>query len=190
MPRQLLHFGEENLSSKDNSRLVDALSNIKRALDCQIDLIIFEHGYGRRLRDEKWRFPRKIGFLKEYGIIAPRILEKINKTRNLLEHEFKMPSLENVEDAFDVVLLFIGYTENLRRVPDSICIGFDESSTKSNKVVFEKKEPSFQVHEGTTVLFTFVGGEEGFDRLLRLFHGTQPATWRLVPRSEIEQTRY
>jgi hypothetical protein len=170
--------------------VVNALSNIKRALDCQIELIICEHGFGRRLKEERWRFPRKIHFLKEYQIIAPRILEKINRTRNVLEHEFKLPSLEQVEDAYDVVLLFVGYTENLRRVPDSIAIGFETSSTTSYTVVFDKEVPCFHVLGEAESAFTLEEGEEGFDRLLRLFHGTQPATWRLVHRRELEETGY
>jgi hypothetical protein len=37
-------------------------------------------------------------------------LNKINKKRNLLEHEYKNPSIEEVEDALDVAILFINYT--------------------------------------------------------------------------------
>ncbi|MFH1079627.1 MAG: hypothetical protein V1766_05115 [Pseudomonadota bacterium] len=190
MPGQLIQFAEEDLSSKKPGYLVNALTNIKRALDCQIELIIFEHGYGKQLREKQWRFPRKIAFLQDNRIIAPRILEKINKTRNMLEHEFKSPTLEQVEDAFDVVLLFIGYTENLHRVPDSITIGFDPSTTIAFKVEFEKKNLIFKVYDDGKCTCTYQEGEEGFGRLLCLFHGTQPANWRLVHRSEIEQTRY
>lgn len=63
-----------------------------------------------RLKKEKWNFPKKIDFLNSVGIISPRILTKINRRRNLLEHEYKNPNEEEVEDALDIAILFINYT--------------------------------------------------------------------------------
>jgi hypothetical protein len=190
MPKDFLKYAEDNLSSTEDRDLVDTLSNTKRALDCQIELIIFEHGYAKKLKKENWNFPKKIKFLKGKHIIAPRILEKINKTRNLLEHEFRKPSVENVEDAFDVVTLFIGYSERLRRVPDSITIGLDPSTTKAFKVEFDKENLAFIVFDEANELFSVHEGDIGFERLLRLFYGTCPATYTLVHRSEIEDSTY
>lgn len=44
-------------------------------------------------------------------MIAPRVLTKLNKARNLLEHEFTCPSREDVEDFIDIVSLFIESTK-------------------------------------------------------------------------------
>ena len=67
-------------------------------------------GFGLSERSKKWRFPQKIDFLNKVGVISPRILTKINKKRNLLEHEYRNPTEEEVEDALDVAILFINYT--------------------------------------------------------------------------------
>ena len=40
-------------------------------------------------------------------MVAPRIINKVNKNRNFLEHEFKLPSKENIEDALDIANLFV-----------------------------------------------------------------------------------
>ena len=45
------------------------------------------------------------------GVISPRILLKINQKRNLLEHEYIRPNKGDVEDALDVAILFIVYTD-------------------------------------------------------------------------------
>jgi len=190
MPNDFLKYAEVNLSLINDKNLIDALSNIKRALDCQMELIIFEHGYEKKLKKENWNFPKKIKFLKEHHIIAPRILEKINKIRNLLEHEFKKPILDNVEDAFDVVTLFVGYSERLRRVPDCIILGFDTSTTKAYKVEFDKTNLLFCVYDGSNKLFSIQDNDIGFDRLLKLFHGTYPANYILMLRSEIGDNTY
>ena len=47
---------------------------------------------------KRWGFPKKIEALTRLGILAPRILNKINRTRNLLEHEFTKPNDEQVSD--------------------------------------------------------------------------------------------
>ena len=61
-------------------------------------------------KKKDWKFPSKMKELNQVGVVAPRILRKINKTRNLLEHEYTLPSKEKVEDAMDVAILFITYT--------------------------------------------------------------------------------
>lgn len=49
--------------------------------------------------------------LNSTGIIAPRILNKINKSRNMMEHDFYCPNASEVQDFADVILLFISYTD-------------------------------------------------------------------------------
>jgi len=110
-PNQFLKFAEYDLGSEYEHHLINALSNLKRAIDCQIDSLLIGLGLFKKSRDERWNFPQKIDFLDSMGIISPRILKKINQKRNLLEHEYAKPIKDDVEDAFDVVMLFIAYTE-------------------------------------------------------------------------------
>ncbi len=107
-PTDFLTFAENDLTAKYDHHLVNSLSNSKRAIDSQLDSLLI--GFGLSERSKKWRFPQKIDFLNKIGVISPRILTKINKKRNLLEHEYKNPSEEEVEDALDVAVLFINYT--------------------------------------------------------------------------------
>jgi len=107
-PEEFLKFAELDLTAEYKHHLVNSLSNTKRAIDSQLDSLLI--GFGLSEKSKRWRFPKKIEFLNSVGIISPRILNKINKKRNLLEHEYKNPSKEEVEDALDVALLFVSYT--------------------------------------------------------------------------------
>lgn len=71
------------------------------------------YAYIKKNDEEDWNFPKKIEVLTDLDIIAPRILTKINRQRNLLEHEYINPSKDDIEDALDVTILFFGYTDRL-----------------------------------------------------------------------------
>ena len=110
-PKQFLKFAERDLNNELEHHLVNALSNIKRSIDCQLDSLLCGFGLFDYSKKKRWNFPTKVVQLNKLGLISPRILDKINKKRNLLEHDYKNPKKEDVEDALDVATLFIAYTE-------------------------------------------------------------------------------
>ncbi|MBV9468617.1 MAG: hypothetical protein JO316_03515 [Abitibacteriaceae bacterium] len=101
-PDEFLSFAELDISGEDSHALVNGLSNAKRAIDAQIDLVFqclhIRPGVIRR---------HKLEILNDLGIVAPRIIRKIRDARNLLEHEYKCPTKDQVEDAIDIATLFI-----------------------------------------------------------------------------------
>jgi hypothetical protein len=109
-PQEFLNYSELDLVSTSNHKYINALSNAKRSLDCQLDTLLIGFGYYKNSKSKYWGFPKKIELLKDLGIIAPRVLSKINKTRNLMEHEFIVPNPEKVEDFIDIVALFLAAT--------------------------------------------------------------------------------
>src|ERR1051325_7929482 len=82
---EFLKFAELDIEGGDERAFVNALSNSKRAIDCQVDKIL----YCLSLNTKRQNFPSKIELLKEIGIVAPRILRKVISKRNYLEHEYK-----------------------------------------------------------------------------------------------------
>lgn len=109
--KDFVEFAKADLQSTDNRSLANAICNIKKSIDCQLDSILFLFGYYKKIKGENWSLPRKMKLLEDLQIITPRILSKINTKRNKLEHEFKVPTQEEVQDAFDIAYLFILYTE-------------------------------------------------------------------------------
>ena len=103
-----IKFAEEDIVGNKDKDIINALGNIKRAIENRVDLLHYAFGY-KNLK-ENGDFPTKLERLNELGIVAPRILRKINKIRNLLEHQYKLPDKEEIEDAIDVAILFVEYT--------------------------------------------------------------------------------
>lgn len=110
-PHEYLKFMEEDLKNKDKRNIINALSNGKRALDCQIEMLLYSFCMQDYAEKARLNIPAKIMLLNSAGIIAPRILNKINKIRNMMEHDFYCPSIIEVQDFADVILLFICYTD-------------------------------------------------------------------------------
>jgi hypothetical protein len=110
-PTDFLSFAENDLSASYDHNFINALSNAKRALDCQIDTLLIGFGFFEIAKKKYWSFPTKIDKIKELGILAPRVLNKINKKRNLMEHEFVKPNRETVEDFVDITALFLASTD-------------------------------------------------------------------------------
>jgi len=99
---EFMKFAEADLQQETTQGLVNALSNAKRAIDCQVDTVLGCFGLLARRN-----FPQKINILNELGIVTPRIIKKVVKARNFLEHEYVNPEREQVEDAVDVATLFV-----------------------------------------------------------------------------------
>lgn len=120
LPFDFIKFAEQDIKEKTDKGLVNALGNIKRAIECQIDILITFCGKYKQSSDEKWNFPKKIEYLENLGFVAPRILQKINTKRNKLEHYYMIPLKEDVQDAFEIALLFLKSTEKYQDkfIPD------------------------------------------------------------------------
>ncbi|MCD9528070.1 hypothetical protein [Photobacterium carnosum] len=106
-----LNIAEEDLSTNDLRGNINALTNAKRAIDCQVEAIIEVLS----LKKAK-QFPAKLEKINEIGLVAPRILKRLNKLRNALEHDFVSPSRDEVEDFIDVASLFIELSNGLFRM--------------------------------------------------------------------------
>lgn len=107
-PYEYVQFAQLDIDGTDKRSTINALSNAKRGLECQIDSLMLAFGMGTLA--ERWSVPKKLEVLQELGVIAPRILTKINRHRNEMEHEYTCPKHDVVGDFVDVVALFVHAT--------------------------------------------------------------------------------
>lgn len=107
-PTEYIEFSQLDIGGTDKRSIINALSNAKRALECQLDSLMLTFGFGSV--SDRWNVPKKLEVLKDIGIIAPRILAKINRHRNDMEHEYTCPKHDVVADFVDVVALFLQAT--------------------------------------------------------------------------------
>lgn len=98
-------------------------------------------------RARRWSVPKKLEQISQLGVITPRVLTKLNRIRNLIEHEFHKPSKEKVADFVDVVALFHEATRiYLHNVPNDAEIMADATEEwigikldyKSEKIVLNR----------------------------------------------------
>lgn len=111
-PEDYISYAEADLRSADEHRFINALGNTKRALDCQADRLLKLLGFYADARKKRWGFPQKLEKIAEFDIVAPKILEKINKSRNRMEHGYVPADPEKSDDFVSIVLLFIHATNN------------------------------------------------------------------------------
>jgi hypothetical protein len=169
-PHEFLKFAEHDLNNAYEHHLVNALSNIKRATDCQFDSLLVGFGLYEISRRKNLDFPRKVDLLNSLGIVSPDILGRINKKRNLLEHEYANPDREGVQDALDVITLFLAYTD---RFLCNALIMCEPHNTKTNEffaVALDYKNRTLSLSRGdiNTQIYISAESEEYLD-YLRLF---------------------
>jgi len=165
-PRDFLNFAvEDSLALEDERNRVNCLSNCKRAVDAQVDRLIGQLGFFPLAKKERWNIPRKLDFISESGVVAPRILRRVNSLRNRLEHEFATPSKQQVEDALDVATLFVSYAE-LVHIPSmnwtlssKLTVRYDYSEMVFR---FYEKEPPDLSGDEVLPLVSLAHGDEEF----------------------------
>lgn len=102
-PVEFLSLAEDDFERGGLSALINATTNSKRAIVCQIDQLLISFGY----QSLRWNVPKKLERLRALGLLAPSLLRKIVDVRNVLEHEYKIPDLEFVKESLDIASLFV-----------------------------------------------------------------------------------
>ena len=109
-PKTYLDFAYADLEERDSERSrVNSVSNAKRALHYQVDLISDAYGY-QNLKGNN-SFPEKLDFCVRCGIVGPKILRKLNRLRNAVEHDYYIPNRDEAEDYVDIIELFLSATD-------------------------------------------------------------------------------
>lgn len=108
-----LEFAKEDSKGQNLRSWVNALGNVKRAIECRVDSLLFNYCLHKKSEKERWDFPKKIEIIQQLGIVAPDILKRINKKRNELEHRYVKPTEDYVNDAIGVSELFLAATNEL-----------------------------------------------------------------------------
>ncbi len=123
-PTEYLDYARRDMLRRDNGGLVDALKNVKSAIDSQFDILLETFGLLKLSERQQCPFPRKIEVLNRLDIVAPRVLKKVNQGRIELEHYHRRPDREEVLDFLDIADQFV---EPFRRraLKVEFCIDYD-----------------------------------------------------------------
>ncbi|TKK66726.1 hypothetical protein FC093_16970 [Ilyomonas limi] len=111
MPRQYLSYAQKDLESGYEHQYINALSNMNRALICQINRLLKLLGYYNQSREEQWSFVKKVQLIREFGISLPRDVKKSNSHRNTMEHWHNIPDPAMVLNSLNIISKFIEHTD-------------------------------------------------------------------------------
>jgi hypothetical protein len=150
-PEDFITFAKADFFNADAKGLVNALSNAKRAVDCQADSFLVAIGLNperldKQLSKDGIRFlnsghspteaPLKFRLLQALGFATPAIIARMRRLRNLLEHEYKKPRKKDVSDAIDVAELFVHACRGKMKSPTtSFGIGSGITDARGSKQV-------------------------------------------------------
>ncbi|WP_082385683.1 hypothetical protein [Achromobacter sp. 2789STDY5608621] len=137
------------VDGKTPRHLVNALSNAKKALHLRLEDLCL--GFGGVNPKSRRTFPDLIRYIRECGLVAPRVLDRLNAQRNAVEHDYILPTEPDVETFVDVAHLFVAATDRwVSRRPCQIsCSGIEVTinSMKCNLI-----QITFDWHQGVVAL--------------------------------------
>lgn len=177
-PFEFLARAEDDFECGGEASEINAITNAKRAIVSQMDQALLSFGYP----STKWNFPKKLEILKNLGLVAPRILKKVNSARNLLEHEYRRAKRIEIEEALDLAALFVSAIKPiLYSFPDQFSIGNSSEcidlSTFTRRLDFSM---SMSDNPGAFCVRAFVGGKLIGETTINWKDDVFPVTTRLA----------
>ena len=125
-PKEFLNFSKQDFKANDQRGNINALTNAKRAIDCQTDKILACFGFDikelPKINNEyiifinpqlyKTDLPHKLKLLQALDLAPAGIIADVRTIRNKLEHEYKQFSDKEVQNAIQLADLFINATDS------------------------------------------------------------------------------
>ncbi len=178
-PETFLDYAKEDFLSFDERGCINALSNVKKSIECQSDIIHFSFG----IPYSKLNFPTKMENLQKMGMSPSKIFNRMNQIRVNLEHFYKKPDINRVKDGIEIAELFLSVTSlsmtNFSKV-FFISEDVDESSDDMTmmsathiRVEFDEQNNRFELtptikQEKGAILQISVNDKEDFFELIKL----------------------
>lgn len=118
-PRDFLRFAKIDFKSENKKGNINALTNAKRAIDCQIDsaLTIFGIKYDKISNSsnkiielenlKKTNLSHKLKLIQALSFAPGGLISKTRTLRNKLEHYYEIPNKKEVNEAIELAELFV-----------------------------------------------------------------------------------
>lgn len=142
-PKEYLAFADKDLLLGTTHGLINAISNAKRAINCQITSLLTVLGI-----ENTGDIQSKLQRFEDIGLLAPRVSNNIYKLESLLENQFCKPSKKEVEDAINIATLFVDTTDKIfLTYMDSWWVTKESSEKQSGVYSFKEGSKTFIVKD-------------------------------------------
>lgn len=110
--KEFISYAEAELKEPSTIKSqVNCITNLKRALDCQVDTYLSVLGLRSYLKKKNIKVGRKLELLNRMGFIRLGSLERLNSIRNRIEHHYDVPEKLDLELYFDLISSFVELLE-------------------------------------------------------------------------------
>ncbi len=128
-PADYLNFAHEDFSAGTTRGMVNAISNAKRAIDCEAAGLLTFLGYSPfddlpeqaaayidsfQRRHGGIDAPLQLKLIHALGVAPANVIQRVRRVRNLVEHEYAIPTREQAQDAIELAQLFIRAIESFK----------------------------------------------------------------------------
>ena len=145
--RDYLEFAQQELDRKTVVSLINCVSHLKRAADCQIDTFFHVYNLYNLFKKRNLKFEKKLYFFEAAGVFTSRSLIRFNTIRNKVEHSYEVPKINDLEVYFDLVYAFITILERVTAFQSEIIwtIYKESNYTPGGFIIkYIKDEPSIE----------------------------------------------
>jgi hypothetical protein len=104
-PIEYLDFARVDILEGTSRAAINSLSNAKRAIHLAIEKYLDFLGLGNYAK--KTNFPEKLNILQDLGAFPIRMIDALNKKRNLVEHDFVDIDIDEAKDFLDITEMFL-----------------------------------------------------------------------------------
>ena len=173
-PKDFLNFSKQDFKANDKRGFVNALTNAKRAIDCQTDKIfycigldpndfpnsIIESFISNSKNPPKKDLPIRLRFLQAIEFAPAKIVADVRNLRHDLEHFYKKPTIELVSSSIELAELFIQATDSKLRTMTDFYFTDTEKHAKSDGHIWDSIYIKFESKKKLFSIEGYVGKEK------------------------------
>lgn len=104
-PFEYLNFAKNDINSQQKQSAINSLGNAKRAIHLTIETL-FEV-WGLKAAFAKANFPSKLEIMGTLDVFPIRLLDNLNKKRNLIEHDYVSIDIDEAKDFIEITEMFL-----------------------------------------------------------------------------------
>jgi hypothetical protein len=169
-PKDFLRFSKQDLKTDDKRGSINALTNAKRAIDCQTDKVFFSIGIdpnkfpsvienfiAKSKKLPQKDLPIRLRFLQAINFAPAKIIADARQIRHNLEHFYKRPSNDEVSRAIELAELFIQSTESKLRAMMDFSITDTEKYLQNEGRLWESLYIKFNSQKGVFSIEGWIG---------------------------------